>query len=733
MQYRRKTMSILVAAALSCGMLAACGETDDPSGNHTQENQNNDTQNNQNNDTQNNQNNDTLNNQNNDTLNNQNQEDPEPRPAAAGDVLLSEFMKSPRSVAVGDGQWVEFYNPVNGQAYDLQGCEIWTSEIDGPGEITESLEVAPGEFVTVANGDAPGFEPDYVMGGLLFSEGAGYIRLECDGTEITSVVYDGGTYYPGEDGASLVRDPDFYELGDEDQPWLWCAGSEPYNGDDLGSPGAMAEPCPWFNEDSASDILSLRMDGEEADPMTLEGVLVTYVRPRIGSDSAGFFIQASQNGPALFVPTEEAETVAEVPVRTGQVIDLEVQEMGFNGGVSTVAEFGDIDVVRLYVPPSLLTTDITDFDDILDDIYKYDSRLISAEFMVLGEYDYAGAGFRAFPIFTEGMEEALADLGDEDGELLFRVPVSIIDDLGLDIGCIVTISDVPMWRFWDDAQLSIWQHSELGFEDCPLTQATSAISTGPATVEVRFSRPLVGVSADDFTIDGLDVNGASADGRVVTLETSDQVQATTYTVEVSSDLNDLWGRPALEGQVDFYGHTARPQQAMDVVISEFMAQFQSGTGTDPGEYIEIHNTSSEPFNLNGCVLGKTDTQNYTIDADILLEPGDDALFTRTAGGAADLDEDDVFQFTNLVNAGGTLFLECDGTTIDELTYEGSAVELGVSYQKDVDSLDEPNTGDLSEHWCLTPQTPETLYWTGDANDPNNEKYGTPGEGNVSCQ
>ncbi|MFU8803167.1 MAG: lamin tail domain-containing protein [Bradymonadaceae bacterium] len=166
----------------------------------------------------------------------------------------------------------------------------------------------------------------------------------------------------------------------------------------------------------------------------------------------------------------------------------------------------------------------------------------------------------------------------------------------------------------------------------------------------------------------------------------------------------------------------QPAAVQDVVISEFMAQSQAGGG-DTGEFIEFYNPTQTSFNLNGCVLDKTNTmETKTISTDVLIGPGEYAVFASSADGLGAVTPDGVFSF-QLTNNGGGIALICDDTTIDELTYGGAHVTRGVSYQKNVNNFTGSNEP-LADHWCLTPDDGTHEYVT--------DKHGTPGSANVAC-
>lgn len=186
-----------------------------------------------------------------------------------------------------------------------------------------------------------------------------------------------------------------------------------------------------------------------------------------------------------------------------------------------------------------------------------------------------------------------------------------------------------------------------------------------------------------------------------------------------SGLNDAAGD--VEPDVSEPVEITIPATPGDVVISEFMANSQGGA--DPGEYIEFYNPTQTVFNLQNCLLDKTNTtEDVTIASRVLIEPGQYVVFARSLDDFSPEDVDGLFTF-QLTNGGGGIALICETTTIDSLTYTSSQALVGRSFQKNVNSLTGSNTT-LSEHWCATPAEATFAYV------PN--KFGTPGSANVTC-
>jgi hypothetical protein len=60
-----------------------------------------------------------------------------------------------------------------------------------------------------------------------------------------------------------------------------------------------------FEDNASAQVAAARIAPDGPASLQVDKVIITYVKPLIGNDPAGFFVQASKAGPALFVaPTQ---------------------------------------------------------------------------------------------------------------------------------------------------------------------------------------------------------------------------------------------------------------------------------------------------------------------------------------------------------------------------------------------------------------------------------------------
>jgi hypothetical protein len=154
-------------------------------------------------------------------------------------VIFSELMKNPEVLPDADGEWLELFN-AGSEAVDLGGCTL--SRDDQELGLEGSLVLEPGGYLTLSNGERPGFSPDVLYSGLtLPNSGAFLLRLACAGTTLDEVNVDAST--PAQRaGRSLSLSAAALDEAANDDPERWCEGSASYNGD-YGTPGADNPAC----------------------------------------------------------------------------------------------------------------------------------------------------------------------------------------------------------------------------------------------------------------------------------------------------------------------------------------------------------------------------------------------------------------------------------------------------------------------------------------------------------
>jgi beta-lactamase superfamily II metal-dependent hydrolase len=177
---------------------------------------------------------------------------PLPLPALPGDLVITEVMKDPASVADSSGEWIEIFNRA-ASAVDLEG---WTLRDDGTDAHVianggQGVVIAPGaRLVLGANANAAvnggvaiGYEYTYTQFQLSNADDE-VVLVAPDGTEWDRIVYDNGVLWPDFPGASLTLDPAAVDTVANDDGNNWCAGTSAFGAGDSGTPGAANDDCP---------------------------------------------------------------------------------------------------------------------------------------------------------------------------------------------------------------------------------------------------------------------------------------------------------------------------------------------------------------------------------------------------------------------------------------------------------------------------------------------------------
>jgi lamin tail-like protein len=159
--------------------------------------------------------------------------------ATSPHVVISELMKNPEALPDADGEWIELYN-ASSQPLDLGGCSLArdTQELAFDG----ALSLDAGAYLTLANGDTPGFTPDLVYSGLtLPNSGAFVLRLACGDQVLDAVTVDPSLSTQRAGHSLSLSGAAMDELANDDAT-RWCEGAASYDGD-FGTPGAPNPDC----------------------------------------------------------------------------------------------------------------------------------------------------------------------------------------------------------------------------------------------------------------------------------------------------------------------------------------------------------------------------------------------------------------------------------------------------------------------------------------------------------
>jgi hypothetical protein len=267
--------------------------------------------------------------------------------------------------------------------------------------------------------------------------------------------------------------------------------------------------------------------------LPVHGVYVTYTKPLLGQDVAGFFVQATQAGPAIFVAVDPASLAT--PPKAGDLIDFEATMVATQTGLKEITGVANLVIVSSGNDISALVTDVSSATDLVTNLGMYESRAIRIAGSFADDFTTAGAPQVATAIATTGLT---------DTNLKLRMPEAIRAQYGLGAGCSATADYGVMWRFNATAQPSVYDPASLTNMTCPAPTVVDALPTSSTEVVIHFTRPLdpATVQPTDFTFDGgltaqaVSVNGTDVTVTLATSTTGGQM----YTVTVAT-VNDTLG------------------------------------------------------------------------------------------------------------------------------------------------------------------------------------------------
>lgn len=302
---------------------------------------------------------------------------------------------------------------------------------------------------------------------------------------------------------------------------------------DAGDPVDAGDPIDAGHEpDPAAQIADVRSAGNGPTSLPVDGAFVTYLKPALGSDTAGFFVQATRGGPALFVSVDPA-TLSPSPV-AGDEVSFRVTHLATQLNARVVMALDDWQVTGQGSLDALVE-DVSERSDLVSSVANYESELVSITAQVTESFIESGAGHVLARIETAGLQG--------EPNLSVRLATTVRDELLLGVECSFTLRG-PVWRFNNRAQPSSYSTDDFSAVTCPAPELVAVTSIGPRTLRLEFSRELdpLTVSAPAFAFTGgLSASMASVDGRVVTLTTSAQTPDQSYSVTAPGSLQDVRG------------------------------------------------------------------------------------------------------------------------------------------------------------------------------------------------
>ncbi|CAN5429922.1 hypothetical protein BH09MYX1_BH09MYX1_39340 [soil metagenome] len=355
--------------------------------------------------------------------------------------------------------------------------------------------------------------------------------------------------------------------------------------------------------DSGSDAASEGGDGGSTgipvNNLPIDNAIVTYVRPAVGTDPAGFFIQGEKAGPAIFVAIDPT-TLSPVPV-AGDEVSFKVTAVLNVSSLREIVALTGFTRISQGKDLTTLLQDISAATDVITNLDGYESEYIKLTATAAGTFGGAGAGSVSAQITTTGIPAS-------NTNFRIRFPQPLQDALGVSQACSFTVTGA-MWRFTTQAQPSGFVNGDVSGLVCPAPTVLGAAATNLTTVLVNFDRLVdtnsLNVNGSQFTVNnGLTVTAAALTGpRQVTLTTSAQTPIQAYTVTVANTVKDTLGKTI--------GNTGNTANFLGYVVPATVRLNELALAIPNGfDLIELRVVTAG--NLNGITIQENFTGSKTV-------------------------------------------------------------------------------------------------------------------------
>jgi len=450
--------------------------------------------------------------------------------------------------------------------------------------------------------------------------------------------------------------------------------------------------------DTSAQIAAVRAAAFGAINLPIRLALVTYVKPAVGTDAAGFFLQAEQAGPAVFIAVNPA-TLTPVPMVGDRVSLVATQKPNPTnvGGMVHVTAISGFVVEGRGESVEPLRAEVS-MIDLPANLANYESELISV------------SGTLRTPFTGSGTAHVSSNLGTaatpNGTNVQMRLPTTLQEQLDLSAGCNVTVQS-PLWRFNTAAQPPAYTTNDITVLSCPAPKVLSATATSPTSVRVRFDRLIdpasVQANGSQFTFNnGLSAIDATAQTREVLLNTVAQTGGQSYTVTVAPSVRDTRGTSvdATANTATFAGY----QAPATLRITEVSANITNGRdlvelyvvqGGNVGNFTLVLNTSTVLATLPNVQVATGDV--------IVVHLAPDAATNGDAPSSETTSKNQYPQATYAANYntawdfhGGTTDIgfssrvlrikDALGTTQDGVSFARTGVTAPTSFPTDLQSL-----------------------------------------------
>ena len=161
--------------------------------------------------------------------------------ADVGDIIITEIMQNPAAVNDSYGEYFEVYNTTS-SSIDMQGWEIKDDLTTTEVHVISNLTVAANSYAVIGiNSNSSvngGYTANYQYSSISLGNGADGLIIECSGTVIDQVIWDGGSEFPNPSGKSMELNINAYTNTANDSGANWAESNQTFGDGDFGTPGS---------------------------------------------------------------------------------------------------------------------------------------------------------------------------------------------------------------------------------------------------------------------------------------------------------------------------------------------------------------------------------------------------------------------------------------------------------------------------------------------------------------
>ncbi len=215
--------------------------------------------------------------------------------------------------------------------------------------------------------------------------------------------------------------------------------------------------------------------------LPIDDAIVTYTKALVGAEPAGFFVQAEQTGPAIFVAVDP-QTLTPVPA-PGDQVSFTVTGATVTSGVHMVTALTGFTRTAQNVSLATMLRDVSSATDLVSNLNAYESEYVTLVANVKTSFSTSSSGF------VQAQIETTALTGTAALNLRLRTPTTVKTSVGVDVSCSVTLTGI-VWRFGGVAQPSGWISADFSSLTCSPPKVKTAVATANTSVLVTFDRDI---------------------------------------------------------------------------------------------------------------------------------------------------------------------------------------------------------------------------------------------------